>query len=144
MKYTLDTTINKPINEVVNLLNNPENSHVWMEGLQSVDILEGVHGKKGAKCKLKFLHGNKEMEMIETILENDLPRRIVKTYDSKGVSNIIFTSLESIDGNKTKYISTQEFKMHGFMKVVAFLAPGMFKKQTKKILSNFKNFAESK
>jgi hypothetical protein len=114
-----------------------------MEGLQSVDIIEGVPGKKGAKCVLKFLHGNKEMEMIETILESNLPRKMVKTYDSKGVSNIIFTSMESVDENKTKYISTQEFKMHGFMKVVAFLAPGIFKKQTKKILSNFKKFAES-
>lgn len=144
MKYTLDIIINKPIDEVVNLFNNPENIHVWMEGLQSVDILEGVPGKKGAKCALKFLHGNKETEMIETILESDLPNRLVKTYDSKGVNNIIFTSMESVEGNKTKYISTQEFKMHGFMKVVAFLAPGMFKKQTKKILTNFKNFAESK
>ena len=144
MKYTLDIIIDKPLGEVVNLLDNPENNHVWMEGFQSVETLEGVPGKKGAKCKLHFLHGKKEMEMIETILEKDLPNKMVKTYDSKGVSNIIFTSMESVEENKTKYISTQEFKMHGFMKVVAFLAPGMFKKQTKKILSNFKNFAESK
>ena len=143
MKYTASILINKPIAEVASLFDNPDNMHKWMEGIQSVELLEGVEGKKGAKSKLHFLHGKKEMVMIETILENDLPRKMVTTYDSKGVSNIIFTSLESADGNKTNYISTQEFKMHGFMKIVGFLAPGMFKKQTNKILNHFKTFAES-
>ena len=143
MKYTLSTIIDKPIDEVVSLFDNQENLYKWMEGLKSIDLFEGVAGKKGAKSRMHFKHGKREMDMIETILENDLPRKMVTTYDAKGVSNIIFTSMESVDGNKTKYISTQEFKMHGFMKVVAFLAPGMFKKQTNKILTNFKKFAES-
>ena len=142
MKYTLSTIIDKPIDEVVILFNNQENLYKWMEGLESIDLFEGVAGKKGAKSRMHFKYGRREMDMLETIIENDLPRKMVTTYDAKGVSNIIFTSMESIEGNKTKYNSTQEFKMHGFMKVVAFLAPKMFKKQTNKILTNFKNFAE--
>lgn len=143
MKYTVSTIINKPLDEVVSLFDNEENLYQWMEGLQSIELLEGVAGKKGAKSKMHFINGKRDMEMIETILENDLPNKMVTTYDAKGVSNIIFTSMETVEGNKTKYISKQEFKMFGFMKVVAFLAPGMFKKQTQRILNNFKNFAES-
>ncbi|MEN9002799.1 MAG: SRPBCC family protein [Flavobacteriales bacterium] len=143
MKYTSEIVIEKSVQEISSLLQEPENLHSWMEGLQSVDLLDGDAGKKGAKSKLVFLHGKKTTEMIETILELNLPKRMVKTYDSKGINSIIFITLQPIEINKTKYIATQEFKLHGFMKVVGFLAPSMFKKQTQKTLNSFKNFAES-
>lgn len=143
MKYTLSTIIDKPIDEIVSLFNKQENLYKWMEGLESIDLFEGASGKKGAKSRMHFKYGKREMDVLETILENNLPKTMITTYDAKGVSNIIFTSMESVEGNKTKYISTQEFKMHGFMKIVVFLAPRMFKKQTNKMLINFKNFAEN-
>ena len=142
MKYTASIVIEKPIDEIAKLFLDPENLHKWMEGLVSVDLYEGTAGKRGAKSKLHFIHGKRKMDMLETILEIDMPNRMVVTYESKGMSNIIFSSLEKIDKNRTNYNTKQEFKMYGFMKVVAFLAPAMFKKQTNKILTNFKNFAE--
>ena len=45
--------------------------------------------------------------------------------------------------NRTKYISEQEFQFKGFMKVIGFIMPGAFKKQSMKYLEAFKNFAES-
>ncbi len=40
-------------------------------------------------------------------------------------------------------MSEQEFNFTGFMKLVAWLMPGMFKKQSLKYQQDFKRFAES-
>ena len=142
MKYTVSTIINKPVNEVVELFDNEENMFKWMEGLQSVELLEGEKGKKGAKSKMKFELGNRKIEMIESILESSLPERMVTAYASRGVNNIIFTKMEA-EGDKTKYIAEQEFRFKGLMKLMGWLMPGAFKKQSQKYLEDFKRFAES-
>lgn len=143
MKYTVNTIINKPLNEVVELFDNEENMFEWMEGLQSVELLEGERGKKGAKSRMKFEMGKRKIEMIETILESKLPERMVTAYAAKGVNNIIFTKMEA-QGDKTKYIAEQEFRFKGLMKLMGWLMPGAFKKQSQKYLEDFKQFAESK
>ena len=142
MKYTVSTIINKPVNEVVELFDNEENMFKWMEGLQSVELLSGEKGKKGAKSKMKFITGKRELEMVETILESNLPERMVTAYAAKGVNNIIFTKMEA-QGDKTNYIAEQEFKFKGMMKLMGWLMPGAFKKQSLKYLEDFKKFAES-
>ena len=142
MKYTVEILIDKPKEETVKLYNNIDNLYQWMEGLQSIELLEGKEGEKGAKSKLIFKNSKRELEMIETILVNDLPDKMVTTYDAKGVNNIIFTEFHS-EGDKTRYVAHQEFKMHGFMKVIGFLFPKSFKKQSLKYMEDFKNFAES-
>ena len=48
-----------------------------------------------------------------------------------------------LSDNKTGNITEQEFKFKGFMKLIGFLMPGAFKKQSIKYLEDFKNFAES-
>lgn len=142
MKYSVDTIINKPVNEVVELFDNEANMFKWMEGLQSVEHLSGTKGKAGAKSRMKFKMGKRELEMVETIKENNLPYKMVTTYDAKGVHNIIITRMEA-QGDATKYIAEQEFQFKGFMKIIGFLMPGAFKKQSLKYLNDFKNFAET-
>jgi hypothetical protein len=50
-----------------------------------------------------------------------------------------FVALES---NKTKLISEQEFQLSGFYKLLGWLFPNLFKKQSFKYLEAFKEFAE--
>ena len=142
MKYTIETTINKPKKEVVALYDNIPNLYTWMEGLQSVELLSGEEGKKGAKTKMVFQTGKRNMTMTETILVNELPDKMVTTYDADGVHNIIFTEFIE-EGTQTIYRTYQEFKFKGAMQLIGFFFPKAFKKQSKKYLEDFKRFAES-
>lgn len=45
--------------------------------------------------------------------------------------------------NSTKYITEQEFKFTGFMRILGFLMPGAFKNQSQKYMRDFKRFAEN-
>lgn len=142
MKYKQEIEIDKPIDQVIALFDNPDNMSKWMEGLQSFEPISGTPGQPGAKSKLKFKMGNREIEMIETITVRNLPDEFSGSYEAKGVFNIVKNKFIKISNNKTKYISECKFQFTGFMKIIAFLMPNSFKKQSMKYLVDFKEFAE--
>jgi uncharacterized membrane protein len=142
MKYTSEIEINKPVNEVTGLFDNPDNLTKWMKGLQSFEHVSGNPGQVGAKSRLKFKMGKREIEMIETITVRNLPEEFSGTYEAKGVFNLVKNKFYNLPGNKTRYVNEQEFQFKGFMKVIAFLMSGSFKKQSMKYLVDFKEFAE--
>ena len=143
MKYTVETEINKPVSEVIELFDNVDNMFKWMEGLEKFEPISGTQGEVGAKAKLTFKMKNRKMEMIETITVKNLPKEFSGTYDAKGIHNIVKNYFIELPGNKTRYVSDQEFQFKGFMKLIAFMMPGMFKKQSCKYMADFKNFVES-
>jgi hypothetical protein len=142
MKYTTEILINRPISEIVKLFDNPENMQKWQPELITMETLSGPPGKAGSKSKLKYKMGNKEVEMIETITKNDLPEEFSATYEAKGAFNIVSNRFVEINSEKTKWISHNEFKLSGFMKLFGLFMPGSFKNQSYKYMENFKKFAE--
>ncbi|MEJ1223851.1 SRPBCC family protein [Sediminicola sp. 1XM1-17] len=142
MKYNVSIDIDKPIDRVIELFDNPENLKEWMEGLQHFEHLSGTPGQVGARSKLIYKMGKKDVEMIETITVRKLPKEFSGTYEADGVFNIVKNKFEKISDTKTRYISEQEFEFKGMMKFVAFLMPWAFKKQSMKYLKAFKQFVE--
>lgn len=143
MKYTTSIEINQPIEKVIELFDNADNLKLWMKGLESFEHLSGVSGQPGAKSKLKFIMGKREIEMIETITVRNLPDEFSGIYEAKGVCNVVRNKFRSLGNHKTEHISEQEFQFSGFMKLIGWLMPGAFKKQTMQYLQDFKAFAES-
>lgn len=143
MKYTCEIEINKPVARVVTLFDNPENLKQWMPGLLSFEPLSGTPGQPGAKSKLKFQMRKREIEMIETVTVRNLPAEFSGTYEAKGVFNVVKNSFLPAGQDKTRYVTEQEFQFSGFMKLMGFLMPGAFKKESMKYLHNFKKVAES-
>jgi uncharacterized membrane protein len=143
MKYTTEIEINKPIERVVELFDNPDNLGKWMEGLLSFEPLIGTPGQPGAKSLLKFKMGKREIEMTETITTRNLPDEFSGTYEAEGVFNIVKNRFIKLSDTKTKYITENEFQFKGFMKLIAFIMPGAFKKQSGKYLKDFKKFVEN-
>ena len=144
MKYTTEIEIEKPIEKVIELFDNPDNLKKWMEGLQSFEHISGTPGQPGAKSRLFFKMGKREVEMIETITVRNLPDEFSCTYEAKGVYNIAKNKFLKVSDTRTKYISENEFQFKGFMKFFAFLMPGAFKKQSFKYMQHFKDFVESR
>lgn len=143
MKYSSEIEINLPVSKVVELFDNPENLKYWQPGLKSFEPISGTPGQPGAKSKLVFQMGSREIVMIETITVRNLPQEFSGTYEAPGVFNIVKNYFVSIDDDTTKYISEQEFQFKGMMKIMGWLMPGMFKKQSLDFLQKFKSFAEA-
>ncbi len=142
MKYNVEITINLPRTKVIELFDNTENLYKWQPGLMSFDHLSGTPGEVGAKSKLLYKMGRREIEMIETITVKNFPDEFSGTYEAKGVWNEVKNYFHELDENTTKWVSENEFRCSGFMKIFTLLMPGSFKKETQKYLEQFKEFAE--
>ena len=145
MKYKLEIEINLPRSKVIELFDNPDNMKHWQPGLVSFEPVSGIPGEVGAKSKIKFKMDKREIDMIETITSRNLPDEFSGTYEAKGIWNEIRNYFHEVDPDKTKWISENEFKgTNLMMKVMLFLMPGAFKKQSLTYMKNFKQFAEGK
>jgi uncharacterized membrane protein len=142
MKLMNSVEIDKPLMEVLELFTDRHNRRHWMEGFVSSNLLSGEEGRTGAKSKINFIVGKRRVEMTETIILNSLPDEYTCTYETKGIVNKVKCMFAETTNETTDFCTVQEFEFKGFMKVVGFLMPGVFKKQAIKYLEDFKRFAE--
>ena len=143
MNYSQQIEINIPREKVIELFDNPDNMKHWQPGLISYEHLSGDHGKPGAKMLLRYKMGKRKIEMIETITVRDLPNEFSGTYEAKGVWNMVKNTFTEPSDGSTIWLSENEFKFKGFMKIMAAVMPGAFKKQSFKYMQQFKEFAEA-
>lgn len=143
MKYTVDVIIEVPREDVIKKMDNVDNMKHWQNGLVSAEHISGTPGEIGAKMKLSYTFGKRNMALIETITKNNFPEEFHATYKAKGMHSIQENFFENTPEGYTKWISRCEFEPSGFMmRMMLFLMPGAFKKQSKKYMIDFKNFAE--
>ncbi|RIV47420.1 SRPBCC family protein [Flagellimonas pelagia] len=142
MKYTTEILVDLPRDKFIKIMENPENMKHWQKGLVSYEQLSKNPGQEGAQMSLTYKMGNREMDLIETIIKKNLPEEMHATYDAKGVQNLQKNYYRDEDG-KTRWITESDFQFSGFgMKLMGFLMPGAFKKQTLIYMQDFKKFAE--
>lgn len=143
MKYTIETEINKPLDSVISSCNDVDTYHKWMPGIVSHTILKGQARTVGTQSVFIFQMGNKTFEMEETVLQNN-GTEIISQFVSNGVVNTQRTLFSALGEGKTLYQVHESFQMKGLMKIIGFLMPGSFKKQTRKFVDAFKEFVESR
>jgi hypothetical protein len=143
MKYTTEIVVDIPRDEFIKKMDDPENMKHWQRGLIKYEQLSKTPGQEGAQMSLSYTLGKREMDMVETIIKRKLPEEMHMTYDTKGVHNIQKNYFKD-EGDKTRWVSETEFQFSGFgMKLMGFLMPGAFKKQSFKYMQDFKAFAET-
>lgn len=143
MKYTTEIVVNVPRDEFIQKMDNPENMKHWQRGLVAYEQLSKITGQEGSQMSLTYEMGKRKMDLVETIIKKNLPEEMHMTYDTKGVHNLQ-KNYYRIEGESTRWISESEFQFSGFgMKLMGFLMPGAFKKQTKQYMQDFKTFAET-
>lgn len=140
MKFTCHTYIKAPLHKVIELFENPDNLKEWQDGFISIEPVSGVPGEVGSKSKLTY----EKLELIETILHNELPEEFKASYDHKHMVNTMSCMFKKVDFNTTKFEQEIQYtKFNGLLpKLMAKLFPGMFKKQVQKWLDQFKVFVE--
>jgi len=145
MKYTCTVEVNLPINTVVELWENENYFKEWQDGFQRIDHLSGQKGRNGATSKIYIQEGKRKMELLETIISNNLPEEKSARYEHVHMTNTQTTRFRAMSDHQTRYISEVEYlQFNSFMpKLMAKFFPNTFKKQSQKWMDQFKKFAES-
>ncbi len=144
MRYQIEMDIDLPRERVLELFLDPESLAKWQPGFLRLEHISGEEPRGvGTKSRHVQKMGNRELETIETITVNDYPNRFSATYEAGNVCNLIDNRFVEAGDFKTHWILQSEFQCSGFMRLVALVAPGMFKKRTREFMQHFKNFAET-
>lgn len=146
MKFTCHIEIDRPVTLVARIFEDPAYLASYQDGFLRKEHLQGTPGQTGATAKMFYRQGKGEMELTETIIENDLPTYFEATYHHKHMDNSMKCRFLPLNNSRTNYVSEIEYTaFRGFFaKAMAFLMPGMFKKQVEKWMVNFKLFVESR
>ena len=142
MKFRTSITVDLPRERMIQLFDNAATMKEWQPTLVSFEPISGTPGQPGSKSRLTYRNGKRAFELIETVTKRDLPREFTGTYEGKGVWNEVRNTFEEAGPSQTLWHSDCEFRMTGFLKVMAFLMPGAFKKESFKIQERFKVWAE--
>jgi len=143
MLYTTEIIVKVTLDEFARKMNNIENMKHWQKGLLYTEHLSGVPGELGAKLKLTYKFGRRQIELIETITKSNFPYEFHATYTTKGMHNIQENFFSKTSEGFTKWVSINEFLPLNFMmRIMMFLMPNSFKKQSVTYMKDFKNFAE--
>ena len=142
MKYTCELLVNLPRQRMIELFDNPDNMRKWQPGLVSFEHLSGEPGQPGAKSKLLYDMNGRKMEMVETIVNRELPDIFTGTYDADGVHNIVENHFYVDGPASTRWVMDTEFQFSGFMRIASKFMGGIFRKQSMEFMQNFKEFAE--
>lgn len=144
MKYSCTIDIHMPRAKVIALFDDPKNLKRWQPTLRSFEHLDGTAGQVGARSKLTYRKGERDMVMTETVTVRDLPDRFTGEYTMDGVWNVVDCRFIAVDADQTRWDAEVEFKFSNpLLTFLGWVVPGMFKKQTQEFMRLFKEFAES-
>lgn len=142
LTYDCQVDINLPRERVIELFDNPDNLKEWQPGLISFEHLSGEPGHPGARSRLVYQMGKRRIEMIETITERNLPERFSGTYETKGAYNEMVNEFSELGPDRTRWVSHVRFELSGLMKIMGWLMPSTFRKQSQSFMVMFREFAE--
>jgi hypothetical protein len=153
MKYTVSIEIALPRERVLQLLADPQHLSKWLRGLVLHEPLSGVHGQVGTKSRIVMQMGEQTIECTETITRREpaelhgIPRERVVHFEreivGKGMWSAVRDRLTETGPEKTLWVSENEYRFSGLlMRLVGFVMPGAFRKQSRQHMQDFKAFAE--
>ncbi|WP_431871264.1 SRPBCC family protein [Nocardiopsis eucommiae] len=153
MKYTVSIEIALPRERVARLLSDPEHLPKWLRGLVLHEPRNGVHGQVGTVSRVVLRTGRQEMECTETITRREpadphgIPAEDVVHYEreivTEGMWSAVRDRLTEAGPGRTLWVSENEYRFSGvMMRLVGFLMPGAFRKQSLQHMRDFRAFAE--
>lgn len=144
MKYQGSIEINKPQEVVAKFFADPKYLKEYQDGFQKKELESGTQGQNGAVSKMYYDDGKHQMELTETINNNQLPELFEATYYHKAMDNTMKCSFVALDENKTRYEYEFEYTRIDWVmpRLIAILFPSLYRKPAEKWMKQFKDFVE--
>ena len=105
--------------------------------------MSGEPGQPRAKSRLRYDINGRNFEMIETVLARNLPDEFSGTYEMTGMLNHITNRFYEVDSQSTRWVAENNVQFNGIMRIMGLFMGGSFRKNGRKMMENFKQFAES-
>lgn len=152
MKFIISIEIARPRERVIQLLSDPAHRPQWLRGLVLHEPVRGEDGQVGTESRVVFQSGQQSVECTETITRREpanlhritseqvihFEREIVAT----GMWNAAHEQLTENGQESTHWVSENEYRFTGLLRLAAPFMRGAFIKQTRQHMQDFKAYAE--
>ena len=153
MKYRNSIEIAQPRARVAQLLADPVHLPRWLRGMVLHEPVRGEHGQLGTVSRVVLQSGKQTFEITETVTRREpsdlqeIPREVVVVFERESVGasiwSVVRDRLTETDPRSTLWVSDSEFRFDGvLMRLIGFVMPGTFRKQSQQHMEDFKAFAE--
>ena len=144
MKYKGSIEIGKSRDQVVKFFADPKYLGEYQDGFIKKELISGESAKDGAVSKMLYKYGNRDMELTENIIVNQLPESFESSYHHKHMDNFMRCKFIALSDNQTRYEYEFVYTRISWLmpKLMAILFPGMYRKQGEKWMRQFKEFVE--
>ncbi len=146
MKYTRSIAIHQSRTKVVELFTDQDKLKRWHKAFIHVENLSGEPGQPESKRKIfyRMRMGKRILKITETVVSRNLPDEYTAIYETNELWSQVKSSFIQKEEGRTLWEAKYIFRFRGFLRLMAFFMPSAFKKQTMKIMKDFKNFAEKR
>ncbi|MFM1874314.1 MAG: hypothetical protein RL266_51 [Bacteroidota bacterium] len=143
MKFRSEIDIEKPLVELIELIQDPECTLKWLEGLRSVKHISGEYRQPGSKSRVVFDSPAGRLMITETVISNQLPDEYIIRYDGQGYISYSNYQFEKLSDARTRFIINQQIELKGALKLASGLLKGTVTRQLDRSTVSFKKFAEN-
>ena len=147
MNCSCEVIINKPIQEVWDYANNPDNLKLWLNDFVKYEHLTGDmnNPKVGDTANQTYDQNGKEFTMKEEIVAYDPPNHIKLFMTSSWFDMDIVNDLEALGSDQTKLLATADTTRTSLiMKVMMlFMSSSKMQKDHEKQINKLKELIEA-
>jgi hypothetical protein len=143
MEFITEVAIDLPLEKVITIFDNTDNTYWWQPGLKEITILEGEDRAEGAHYRMVFEGRKNDLVVEETVLTRNLPGEYTTVNRSRGVENSVRNQFFSSGDGTTRWRTFNRYRFTGMMRWMAPFMKQAFKSNTLLIMERFKMFAEN-
>jgi len=137
------TYINRPVEQVWDLFQDPSRMGEWVQGFHSIETLKGEGAEVGAMHLLTFMEGKRRIEVTETVVSCEPYKEFAMDATTKGMDTRMRTEFIA-DGSGTRIESENHFQPTAlFMRIMLPLMKGTIGKRVQADLDRFARLVES-
>ncbi|MGW8316321.1 MAG: SRPBCC family protein [Bacteroidales bacterium] len=143
MEYTTEVIIDLPLQEVIRIFDNTENSYWWQPGLKDIKMIKGEDRTEGTVYRMVYEGRRSDLVVEETVLAARLPAEYTTVSRSPGVVNTVRNVFASSGEGTTRWQTVNQFQFRGMMRWMAPFMKQAFRSNTLLSMERFRMYAEN-
>ncbi len=134
--------IERPLEEVWAIFDDPDLLLQWQSALVAYEQIEGDPGEDGSVSRQTIERSGREVELTVTVLDRREPEFMKMHYEGLQLPFEISNTFTSVDGNKTEWHAVIDVRLNLMQKALGPVLKGPLADLTEQNGEDFKRFAE--
>ena len=144
MKFSSTVIINRPLKEVWEFFDDPDNLKLWLTGFIRFEPLSGTPGSVGARSKHVYEMNGRTFELIEEVTHREEYRRLNGEFTSSMMDSRISNTFHDLNTGSTKVQSESDVTFKGIMKLFSLFMKNGFRQRQDADLNKLKMVIETR